>query len=218
MSPTASIRAPPPPPPPPRDAATVVRLIKLLHKLILDQGNDMLRAYGLNYSEYTVLMMIDASPDGTLSPSQLSDAASEESANITRLSSHLVDKRMIQRVASAEDRRVLLLCLIAAFMPDVLAQLSGYTQQLQSAELAQLETLLKKLLRSVEGDARAHRAPMSMSMPARLPQRRHNGYGCARCWPTSCVAKARPGCSCCAHCCRSTSPAGSHCALICPRR
>ena len=144
----------------PRDAATVVRLIKLLHKLILDQGNDMLRAYGLNYSEYNVLMMIDASPDATLNPSQLSDAASEKSANITRLTNHLVDKGLIQRTPSAEDRRMLLLRLtsegerlIAAFMPDVFAQLSGYTQQLQSAELAQLEALLKKLLRSVESDA-----------------------------------------------------------------
>ncbi|MDR6673549.1 MarR family transcriptional regulator [Xanthomonas sp. 1678] len=144
----------------PRDAATVVRLIKLLHKLILDQGNDLLRAYGLNYSEYNVLMMIDASPDGTLSPSQLSDAASEKSANITRLTSHLVDKGLIQRSPSAEDRRMLLLRLtaegerlIAAFMPDVFAQLSGYAQHLQRAELAQLEALLKTLLRGVERDA-----------------------------------------------------------------
>ncbi|MFC6838901.1 MarR family winged helix-turn-helix transcriptional regulator [Xanthomonas theicola] len=142
----------------PRDAATVVRLIKLLHKLILDQGNDMLRAYGLNYSEYNVLMMIDASPDATLNPSQLSDAASEKSANITRLTSHLVDKGLIRRAPSAEDRRMLLRLttegerLIEAFMPTVSAQLGGYARHLDQAELAQLEALLKKLLRSVEGE------------------------------------------------------------------
>ncbi|KLD77649.1 MarR family transcriptional regulator [Xanthomonas hyacinthi] len=144
----------------PRDSATVVRLIKLLHKLILEHGNDLLRVHGLNYSEYNVLMMIDASPDATLNPSQLSDAASEKSANITRLTSHLVDKGLIQRTPSTEDRRMLLLRLTAegkrlieAFIPDVFAQLGGYTQHLERAELAQLEALLKKLLRSVEDSA-----------------------------------------------------------------
>ena len=136
-----------------------MRLIKLLHKLILEQGNDMLRTYDLNYSEYTVLMMIDASADGTLSPSQLSDAASEKSANIPRLTSLLVDKGLIQRTPSADDRRMLLRLtaegerLIEAFMPAVFAQLSGYTRHLERAELAQLEALLKTLLRSMEDEA-----------------------------------------------------------------
>ncbi|MBN6148877.1 MarR family transcriptional regulator [Xanthomonas sp. AmX2] len=144
----------------PRDAAKVVRLVKLLHKLILDQGNDLLREYGLNYSEYNVLMMIDASPDGTLNPSQLGDAASEKSANVTRLTSHLVDKGLIQRTPSEDDRRMLLLrltaqgeALIARFMPDVFAQLRGYVRALDAADLAQLEALLKKLLQGVEADA-----------------------------------------------------------------
>ncbi|MDY4296571.1 MULTISPECIES: MarR family transcriptional regulator [unclassified Xanthomonas] len=144
----------------PRQAALVLRLIKLLHKLSLDQSNEVLRPYGLSYAEYNVLMMIDASPDGTLNPSQLSDAAGEKSANITRLTSQLVDKGLIQRMPSAEDRRMLLLRLteagerlIEALIPDLSAQLDTYVQHLDPAALVQLQALLKTLLRGVEDAA-----------------------------------------------------------------
>ncbi|WP_279363755.1 MarR family winged helix-turn-helix transcriptional regulator [Xanthomonas sontii] len=144
----------------PRQAALVLRLIKLLHKLSLDQSNEVLRPYGLSYAEYNVLMMIDASPDGTLNPSQLSDAAGEKSANITRLTSQLVDKGLIQRMPSAEDRRMLLLRLteagerlIEALIPDLSFQLDTYVRHLDPAALAQLQALLKTLLRGVEDAA-----------------------------------------------------------------
>ncbi|AJC45067.1 MarR family transcriptional regulator [Xanthomonas sacchari] len=144
----------------PRQAALVLRLIKLLHKLSLDQSNEVLRPYGLSYAEYNVLMMIDASPDGTLNPSQLSDAAGEKSANITRLTSQLVDKGLIQRMPSAEDRRMLLLRLteagerlIEALIPDLSVQLDTYVRHLDPAALAQLQALLKTLLRGVEDAA-----------------------------------------------------------------
>ncbi|KAB7780622.1 Transcriptional repressor MprA [Xanthomonas sacchari] len=144
----------------PRQAALVLRLIKLLHKLSLDQSNEVLRPYGLSYAEYNVLMMIDASPDGILNPSQLSDAAGEKSANITRLTSQLVDKGLIQRMPSAEDRRMLLLRLteagerlIEALIPDLSVQLDTYVRHLDPAALAQLQALLKTLLRGVEDAA-----------------------------------------------------------------
>ncbi|MBB5943200.1 MULTISPECIES: MarR family winged helix-turn-helix transcriptional regulator [Xanthomonas] len=144
----------------PREAALVLRLIKLLHKLSLDQSNEVLRPYGLSYAEYNVLMMIDASPDGTLNPSQLGDAAGEKSANITRLTTQLVDKGLIQRMPSAQDRRMLLLRLteagerlIEALIPDLCAQLDTYVRHLDPAALAQLQALLKTLLRGVEDAA-----------------------------------------------------------------
>ncbi|WP_371181683.1 MarR family winged helix-turn-helix transcriptional regulator [Xanthomonas sacchari] len=147
-------------PPFPREAALLLRLIKLLHKLSLDQSNEVLRPYGLSYAEYNVLMMIDASTDGTLNPSQLGDAAGEKSANITRLTTQLVDKGLIQRTPSAEDRRMLLLRLtdagerlIDALIPALCAQLDAYVQHLDPAAMAQLQTLLKALLRGVEDAA-----------------------------------------------------------------
>jgi MarR family transcriptional repressor of emrRAB len=141
----------------PKPAATVVRMVKLLHKLTVDHGNELLRTHGLSYPEYNVLMMIDASPDGVLNPSLIADAAGEKSANVTRLTGQLLDKGLIAREASAQDRRMSLLRLtaqgeasIAAFLPDVSAQLLAYTRHLDDDEQAQLQQLLSKLLRGVE--------------------------------------------------------------------
>jgi MarR family transcriptional repressor of emrRAB len=141
----------------PKPAATLVRLVKLLHKLAVDHGNEVLRTHGLGYPEYNVLMMIDASPDGALNPSLIADAAGEKSANVTRLTSQLVQKGLIARQASAQDRRMSLLhltpageALIAAFMPDVSRQLLDYTRHLDAGEQAQLQQLLGKLLHGVE--------------------------------------------------------------------
>lgn len=141
----------------PRQAATVVRMIKLLHKLAVDHGNELLRAYGLSYPEYNVLMMIDASTDGALNPSLVADAAGEKSANVTRLTNQLVDKGLIARLPSAQDRRMSLLrltpagqALVSAFLPQVNRQLHGYMRHLDADEQAQLLQLMRKLLRGVE--------------------------------------------------------------------
>lgn len=141
----------------PRAAATTVRLIKLLHKLTLDHGNELLRTHGLTYPEYNVLMMIDSSPDGMLNPSLIGDAAGEKSANVTRLTGQLADKGLVERTISPSDRRMWLLSLtpagrqlIETFMPDVSAQLRGYMKRLDAGEQAQLQHLLKQLLHGVE--------------------------------------------------------------------
>ncbi len=141
----------------PRDAATVVRMIKLIHKLIVDHGNDTLRAHGLSYPEYNVLMMIDGSPEGALSPSLIGEAAGEKSANVTRLTQQLLDKGLILRQPSPHDRRSTLLCLteaghalITAFLPDIRAVLQDYVRHLDRDEQAALQHLLTKLLHGVE--------------------------------------------------------------------
>lgn len=141
----------------PRPAATVVRLVKLLYKLTTDHGNESMREHGLTYAEYNVLMMIEASPDGAINPSQIADATSEKSANITRLTQQLVDKGLVEREPSPHDRRMWLLRLteagrarVTALIPDISAVLLAYTRHLQADELEQLKLLLAKLLRGVE--------------------------------------------------------------------
>ena len=116
-----------------------------------------MRAHGLTYAEYNVLMMIEASPDGAINPSQIGDAASEKSANVTRLTQQLVDKGLVEREPSPHDRRMWLLRLteagrtrVAAFMPDVSHALQAYASHLDRDELRQLKALLAKLLHGVE--------------------------------------------------------------------
>ncbi|WP_455357595.1 MarR family winged helix-turn-helix transcriptional regulator, partial [Streptomyces sp. SYSU K217416] len=97
----------------PRDQAMLARLIKLVHKLFCDHGNQLMRDYGISHPEYNVLMMLDGSERG-LSPSEISEAASEKSSNVTRLIDQLLAKGLVSREPSAEDRRKLVVRLSPA--------------------------------------------------------------------------------------------------------
>ena len=85
----------------PRGPAVLVRLIKHLFKEIHDEANALLRPYGLNHPEYNILMMLYGSPDNSMHPSALADAAGEKSANITRLTTQLCEKGYVARDRSA---------------------------------------------------------------------------------------------------------------------
>jgi len=137
----------------PRRPATIVRLIKHIYKLVQDEANTLLKPHGINHPEYNLLMMLYGTASGTMSPSELADAAGEKSANITRLTNELCEKGLITRMASADDRRKLELsltvqglALIESFLPGICTLLLRETSQLTASEQVQFEKLLKKFL------------------------------------------------------------------------
>lgn len=140
-----------------REPAVLVRLIKHLHKRVHDDANGVLKPLGINDPEYNVLMMLYGTDGYTLNPSQLAEATGEKSANITRLTSELCDKQLLQRTADATDRRKVALTLteagvamIEGLLPDISALLERQTASLQPREMLQLEKLLKKFLGQVD--------------------------------------------------------------------
>ncbi|GLQ99744.1 MarR family winged helix-turn-helix transcriptional regulator [Dyella mobilis] len=137
----------------PRRPATLVRLVKHIHKLVHDEVNALLKPYGINHPEYNLLMMLYGSASGTMSPSELADASGEKSANITRLTNELSDMGLINRSASADDRRKIELSLTAQglalidrFLPDICTLLTRQTRHMTVSEQTQFEKLLKKFL------------------------------------------------------------------------
>jgi MarR family transcriptional regulator, negative regulator of the multidrug operon emrRAB len=137
----------------PRRPVTLVRLVKHISKLVHDQSNIVLRPYGINHPEYNLMMMLYGTASGTMSPSELAEAAGEKSANITRLTNELSDKGLIARSASTDDRRKIELSLTAQglalidrLLPDICAVVIKQTRHLTVSEQAQFEKLLKKLL------------------------------------------------------------------------
>jgi MarR family transcriptional regulator, negative regulator of the multidrug operon emrRAB len=130
-----------------------VRLVKHIHKLLHDEANATLKSYGINHPEYNLMMMLYGSASGTMSPSELADAAGEKSANITRLTNELCDKGLIARTASVDDRRKIALnltaqgeALIESFLPDICALLTRQMRHMTVSEQNQFEKLLKKFL------------------------------------------------------------------------
>jgi MarR family transcriptional regulator, negative regulator of the multidrug operon emrRAB len=137
----------------PRRPATLVRLVKHIHRLLNDEANALLKPYGLNHPEYNLLMMLYGSASGTMTPSELADAAGEKSANITRLTNELCDEGLVARAGSADDRRKVELsltakglALIESFLPDICVLLVRQGRHLMVSEQVQLEKLLKKFL------------------------------------------------------------------------
>jgi MarR family transcriptional repressor of emrRAB len=137
----------------PRRPAVLVRLIKHLFKEVHDEANAQLRPYGINHPEYNILMMLYGSPDNSMHPSALADAAGEKSANITRLTTQLCEKGYVARSGSVADRRMVTLtltpeglALIDGFLPGIIALLHKQTRNLTAGEQDQLELLLKKML------------------------------------------------------------------------
>jgi MarR family transcriptional repressor of emrRAB len=141
----------------PREPAVLVRLVKHIYKRVHDDANAMLKPWGINHPEYNLLMMLYGTEGYTLNPSQLAEAAGEKSANITRLTTELCDKQLIERTAGEADRRKVTLTLteagvamIESFLPDICALLERQRGALQPREMAQLEKLLKKFLNQLE--------------------------------------------------------------------
>ena len=55
----------------PRNPAVLVRLIKRIHQQVHDAANAVLRRYGLNHTDYNILMMIYGSDGAGVSPGEL---------------------------------------------------------------------------------------------------------------------------------------------------
>jgi MarR family transcriptional repressor of emrRAB len=137
----------------PRGPAVLVRLIKHLHKRVHDDANAALKPFGLNHPQYNLLMMLYGTDDDGLSASELAQSSGEKAANITRLTNELCEKGLIERTASEDDRRKLVLTLTPAglalidrFLPSICALLDDQTEGLMAREQAELERLLKKFL------------------------------------------------------------------------
>ncbi|MBD9537627.1 MarR family transcriptional regulator [Stenotrophomonas sp. STM01] len=141
----------------PREPAVLVRLVKGIYKSVHDHANAVLRDFDLCHAEYNVLMMLYGTPDRPVSPSELAGAATEKSANITRLTDLLCRKGLLERIPHPEDRRKLDLRLThegVACVERMLPAMSGLLLQqvegLNEAEQHQLEALLKKMLAGID--------------------------------------------------------------------
>jgi len=141
----------------PREPAVLVRLIKHLYKRIHANANGLFKPYGINHPEYDVLMMMYGTPDQSLSPSEVAEAAGEKSANVTRLTDQLCEKGLIRRSSHESDRRKVTLtlepagvALIERMLPEISVLLEAEVGGLAEAEQLRLEKLLKKMLEGIE--------------------------------------------------------------------
>jgi MarR family transcriptional repressor of emrRAB len=152
-----------------RDLSSRLSSGSLLHESVLsrlfihvatrlsDHMDEPLKDHGLNTTLWTSLVVIYASTDQRLKPSELSIFMNSSRTNSTRVAKELERQGFVKRVGSEEDRRQIFLQLTAkgtafvkTYLPARRAQLKGLFSDFDAPEIANLEQLLRKLLRTLD--------------------------------------------------------------------
>jgi len=146
----------------------------LLTRLLIGLGRDLtagadelLRAHGISEGDMRVLMLLYGYPDGTANPGSLVANTAHSPANITRIADTLVERGLITRLPSAEDRRCVMLRITRrgeALVRSLLPKLSEHTRRtfdhFTAAEIRQLTTDLRRVAAAlVAGEKAAEPAP-----------------------------------------------------------
>ena len=134
-----------------------MRLIKRIHKRVYAQQNRFFRRFGSSYPEYDILMILYSSPELSVTPSEVAEVSGEKPANITRLTDLLCEKGYICRGTHREDRRKTALtlqpagtALVERVLPELGELLKNQIVRFSDEELFLLESLLNKLLVSID--------------------------------------------------------------------
>jgi MarR family transcriptional repressor of emrRAB len=135
----------------------LLRLIKHLSAQFGIHLNRMVRPTGLNEVGFRTLMMLYANAAAGVFASQLSEAAGETRANMTRICDELARKGLLRRRAGTADRRRVALeitrkgeALIERLLPKMWSELDLGMRALSAREKLDLERLLKKLASALD--------------------------------------------------------------------
>jgi DNA-binding MarR family transcriptional regulator len=136
----------------------------LICRLVLHMGREMsttleqkIRPFGLAEAEFRVLTTLFSQPEGVGHPGDLCSRASQSPANMSRICDALVERGLITRVLSAQDRRRMVLRmtdegeeLVRELLPKLFAPLRGMLAGLPESDQRQLITYLKLLHKNLE--------------------------------------------------------------------
>jgi MarR family transcriptional repressor of emrRAB len=139
----------------------------LLCRMILNLGREMaamfeqhIRPYGLTEAEFRVLTTLYSHANGMAHPGDLCARTSQSPANMSRISDALVDRKLITRVLSAQDRRRMVMRitehgeeLVRDLLPKMFAPLKELMKDFPEAEQRQLVGQLKRVWQLVDGRA-----------------------------------------------------------------
>jgi MarR family transcriptional regulator, negative regulator of the multidrug operon emrRAB len=136
----------------------------LLSRMIMHIAREMaarfehhIRPYGLTEAEFRVLTTLFSQPEGTAHPGELCVRTSQSAANMSRICDALVERDLITRVLSAQDRRRMVLRitapgeeLVRELLPRMFGLLRQTMQVFTETEQRELTQQLKRLGTAVE--------------------------------------------------------------------
>ena len=136
----------------PAPEARMCRLVLMLGGTIERELEFTLKSHRLNHSEFLTLMILYSRPDGSSTPGELCEYATQGATNMTRIANTLVKRGLITRGVSKEDRRRVLIRITAAgqrfvrkMLPPIFPQVDAMFSGFSDTDKRQLDRLLRKL-------------------------------------------------------------------------
>jgi MarR family transcriptional repressor of emrRAB len=137
----------------PVELLMLTRLLVGLGRDLTAGADELLRAHGISEGDMRVLMLLYGYPDGTANPGSLVANTAHSPANITRIADSLVERGLITRLPSAEDRRCVVLRITRrgeTLVRSLLPKLSELTRRtfdtFTAAEIRQLTMDLRRIV------------------------------------------------------------------------
>lgn len=141
----------------PRDEARLCRLLLMVGAGLEGDLEDTLKPHRLNHSEFLTLMILYSRPDGSSTPGELCEFASQGATNMTRIGNALSKRGLIVRGASAEDRRRVTIRITAAgrrfvqkMLPSLFPRIDTMFDGFSATDKRNLDRLLRKLAHNLD--------------------------------------------------------------------
>ena len=132
--------------------ARLCRLMLMVGSGLEGELESKLKPHKLNHSDFLTLMILYSRPDGSSTPGELCEFATQGATNMTRITNALVKRGLITRGASAEDRRRVVIRITAAgkrfvqkMLPPMFPRLTAMFANFNETDKRQLSRLLHKL-------------------------------------------------------------------------
>lgn len=144
----------------PATEARLCRLMLMVGDHLEQELEFKLKPHKLNHSEFLTLMILYSRPDGSSTPGELCEYATQGPTNMTRIANTLVKRGLITRAAGSEDRRRVLIHITAAgrrfvqkMLPPMFPRMTTMFDGFSQAERRNLDKLLLKLAHNIDSMA-----------------------------------------------------------------
>ncbi|WP_426699942.1 MarR family winged helix-turn-helix transcriptional regulator [Rhodanobacter sp. Col0626] len=132
--------------------ARLCRLMLMMGGGLEEELEFKLKPHKLNHSEFLTLMILYSRPDGSSTPGELCEYATQGATNMTRIANALVKRGLITRGASEEDRRRVLIRITPAgrrfvqkMLPPMFPRVATMFAGFSDTDKRQFSRLLRKL-------------------------------------------------------------------------
>lgn len=145
----------------PMPPTVMIRLIRIGGFGLTNYFEPVFRSLKLSENAFHALCLLVAEQDGSAAPSELSEMVGTSRANMTRILAELTGEKLVTRAVNARDGRRHQIRITAAgrervnqIVPKMIEPLKRAFSGLDQKEFVQLDKLLRKMIVSLDQNAR----------------------------------------------------------------